>query len=121
METVCLSTFNPHYLVRQIPAGTWQSYLAARGITAEDLDWSLEPKSLASAVAALLDGLERTQQANIHAELQRLGAVPQGRACSASPESSVTGLRPLRRWIRIGTERVNRPSMVSTIPGAPIC
>ena len=83
-----MSTFNPHHLARQIPAGTWQSYLAVRAITAEDFDWGLEPKSLANALAALLDGLERTQQAPIYAELRRVHAMATLRGVDALKNAS---------------------------------
>jgi len=49
-----------------------------------------------------------------------LGAVSQGLAGVISPLGSVTSMRPLRRLIWIGADRVSRPSLASTTVGSPM-
>jgi len=79
-----MTAFNPHHLVRQIPAQTWQDYLIARSVAIpESFDWDAEETAFSGALIALLERLEPGQQAILQAELRHVHALATTRGMDA--------------------------------------
>lgn len=68
-----MSAFNPHHLIRQIPATTWQRYFTARSMAVpDDVDWAGDENAVSDSLITLLDALPPAQQAYVHAELRHV-------------------------------------------------
>jgi hypothetical protein len=79
-----MTAFNPRHLVREVPALTWQAYLTSRSVTVPaDFDWNAAEKAFSEALIALLEGLDRGQQALLHAELRHVHALATQRGIDA--------------------------------------
>lgn len=101
-----MTAFNPHHLVRQIPAQTWKPYLNTRLVMDDDkLLWASDEMTFAQSVIALMEAQPPKVQAKLHAELRRVNDMAHPRGIDAIANASDLDLPATLQALRNHQER----------------